>query len=55
MGRCKHHWQNKINQRLTMLTTRRHAVPRQSSADFPADDAAKVLIRDEGFPINVTF
>jgi hypothetical protein len=26
----------------------------QTGADFPADGAAKVLMPDEGFPINVT-
>jgi hypothetical protein len=51
MGRRKHHWQNKINHRLTIPE---RAPATQSGAELPADVVVKVLLSDEGFPINVT-
>jgi len=54
MGHRKHHWQNKINHRLTIPGRAMAGDAPSSSANFPADVVAKVLTSDEGFPVNVT-
>jgi hypothetical protein len=54
MGHRKHHWQNKINHRLTMPGRALAGDASSSSANVPADVVAKVLMPDEGFPVNVT-
>jgi hypothetical protein len=54
MGRRKHHWQKKINHRLTIPDPAPAGDVPSTSANVPADVVAKVLMPDEGFPINVT-